>query len=739
MAAHRYKFCVTILLLSSALLFITLLFVTLSDHLTSKDADKELYMRRATQYLASEDFKNAEREYLKVLRLFPGDAVAARELGVIYFDQGRLSKSYEYLQQAAALEPENDTVKLKLGAVYLAVGVKQKAKRAANSVLTRDPVNEEAVLLLTDAARSTQDIQDARQRIEALRQQVGDRAVYEVALGTLDLRQLDTAGAEADLIQALQLDPSFAPAQFALGHLYWMRNDAKRADHFLAMATQHARLRSNWRIGYADFKRANGERETADLLLKEITQKAPDFLPAWVDLMNLACREGRVQDCVKIADTILAEEPTNYAALVAKANLKLPLESLQEFARLRSMYDRVPDLHYQIALKQLSIRNVDQAIDSLDRAVALDPDFEDAVVLRDELKLIKGDAATAIASLTELIKREPPRIGPHLILADAYLIQHNSGEALATYRRMSDLFPKDPQPALLIGMYLARQNRPADARSAFEEALRIAPGYLPALSQIVKMDIAENHREAAASRVEEQLAKSPTVPSLWCLKAEIDLAREDYDAAEAASIKAIELDANFEPAYLLLGAAYVATHRLQEALEQLTSFANRNKSPAVLLQIAMIQTDLKDFEAARSTYEQLLTVEPDSAAALNNLASIYTEKIPDLAKAAHLAEKAWKMMPNDPYICDTLGWIYIKRAYYYRGLSLLEQSAHKLPDRPEIQFHLATALYSTQQISAAITVLQRAKESNQEFPDREKALQLLDELTTQAEQVETHW
>jgi thioredoxin-like negative regulator of GroEL len=74
------------------------------------------------------------------------------------------------LQRAAALEPENDTVLLKLGATFLAVGGYREARGAATEILVRQPDNEKALLLLTDVVRTPQEIGEARQRIKALPQ-----------------------------------------------------------------------------------------------------------------------------------------------------------------------------------------------------------------------------------------------------------------------------------------------------------------------------------------------------------------------------------------------------------------------------------------------------------------------------------------------------------------------------------------------------------------------------------------
>jgi tetratricopeptide (TPR) repeat protein len=703
-----------------------------ADSGVSNESRANLALFRGGRAFAAQNYRNAEVEYRDVLRIFSDDPVATRQLGIIYSEQGRLAKAYEYLQRARLLEPENNTVLLKLGATFLAVGSYGEARDAAMQILARQPDDEQALLLLTDAVRAPGEVEETRKRIEALRQTHRDRAGYHLALGMLDLRQRDPPNAERELKEALQLDPEFAAAKFVLGNIYWMRRQLKEADNFLAAAAEPAPLRSLWRLRYVDFQRETGESGAASETLAEITTKAPDYLPAWIDLMNLACTKGQNHDCADIIERILLDDPVNYQALLARADLKLTegkvFEALIEFDRLRTLYYRVPGVHYQMALAELASHNVDAAVRNLTQAINLAPDFDDAILLRDNINIAKGELEPAIASIARVAEQRPHQVIAHLMLAGAYLIEKNSDQALAVYRQMVKLFPQDPQPSFLIGMLFARQNRPDDARMAFEEALRIAPMYLPALQHLVALELAEHQNSAAMSRVQAEIESHPQIPGLWCLQAKIDMAQEDFTLTETSLRKALDLNSDFEAAHLLLAGNYVAQHKYRAALDDLLPFAAKTNNLAALMQIGLIQTQLGRFGEAQTAYEKLLAINPNFGPALNNLANIYSDQLSQLDKAYELAERARKALPDDPYAADTLGWIYFKKGLYYSALFLLEQSAAKLPAEPELQFHLGMALSIVGNRDDARHALQRAAEASKDFPDKEKARRQLDEL-----------
>jgi tetratricopeptide (TPR) repeat protein len=714
--------------------FIVLIVTGSGDSGVSIESRVTLHRFRGDRAFAAQDYGGAEIEYRDVLRISPVNPVATRQLGIIYSEQGRLAKAYKYLQRAALLEPENDTVLRKLGATFLAVGGHGEARDAAMRILARQPDDDEGLLLLTDAVHAPREVEETRQHIQGLRQIHSDRAGYHVALGMLDLWQRDTSNAESEFKEALQLDPKSGAAQFALGNMYWMRNALEEADRFLGAAAELAPLRSAWRLRYADFQRQTGAVEAANKSLAEITARAPDYLPAWIDLMNLACKERRVRDCANIIGTILAQDPVNYEALSERANLKLAegkvLEALIEFDRLRTVYYRVPEVHYRVALAELVSHNVDAAVRSLTQAITLAPDFDDAILLRDDINIARGDLAPAIASLTRLVNKRPERVSAHLLLADAYLTQKNSDQALEVYRQMVKLFPQDPRPPFLIGMLFARQNQSEDARMAFEQSLRIAPAYLPPLEQLVGLDLAENRGATAMKRVQGEIERHPGIAGLWCLEGKIDLAQQDFSGAEVALLKAIDLDGNLEAAHLLLAADFVAVHKYDEALHQLIPFAVKSNSAAVLMQIGLIQTELRQFAQARDAYERVLAIDPNFGSALNNLANIYSEQLSQLDKAYQLAERARKVLPDDPHAADTLGWIYFKKGMYHSALALLEQSAAKLPAEPELQFHLGMALSMVGRRDEAMLALQRVAGARKDFPDKERARRQIEQFAT---------
>ena len=112
------------------------------------------------------------------------------------------------------------------------------------------------------------------------------------------------------------------------------------------------------------------------------------------------------------------------------------------------------------------------------------------LLLLAELKIRKGNPAAAVDLLAPLTKERPQIAQAQYLLASAYLAQQKRDQALAVYRQMTELFPKDPQPPFLMGVILLGQGQQQEARKAFEKSVEISPDYLPAIEKLVDLDIA---------------------------------------------------------------------------------------------------------------------------------------------------------------------------------------------------------------------------------------------------------
>src|SRR5205809_3061073 len=144
--------------------------------------------------------------------------------------------------------------------------------------------------------------------------------------------------------------------------------------------------------------------------------------------------------------------------------------------------------------------------------------------------------------------------------------------------------------------------------------------------------------------------------------------------------------------------------------------------------LALVYERMQEYPKARDAYEKLLSINPNFVAALNNLACLYTEQLNNLDKAYELARKARDLQGQDAAVGDTLGWVLYKRGDYQQALTLLQESAEKAPDSPEIQFHRGMTAYMVGQTDLAKVALRKAADSDKDFPGKDESKRRLASL-----------
>ena len=703
---------------------VTLILATALVTACSKEAKKTRFLAEADNYFKTGDYDKAKVSYLNVVRLDPQNALAFERIGAMWLDGGSPVRAAAFLAKASELAPKNDQNRIRLARCYLAIGRFADASKEALKVLEQTPDNGDAIIALTEAARSKEDIQTAEQHLEKYPKK--DDISFHLASANLFLSSGDLAAAEKALRQALSVNPNSSAAHMALGDLYLLKKDQKQAAAEFKKAAELAPVRSIERLKYAAFMSAVGDTGETRRISTEMTKQAPDYLPGWTLLAELAFKDKKYDEALSLLENVFSRDPEyidghrlESQVLLAKGDTK---KAIQVLERLDQTYSDTPLIKYELARAYLKNSNMNQAKVTLDQAILISPNYADAVLLLAEINLRSGHSEAVIEPMTRLLKRNPELRSAALLLAAAYGSLDRFDDAAVITGEQARLAPRDPQAQMAFGLTLRQAKRNDEARQAFEKAAGLAPDSLWPVDQLVELDLREKHFDAARQTIQRQFQKTPDAPAAHFFEAKILAAEEKWDLAEVELQKTLQLDPNFAGAYDLLVQTYLATNKLPQALSELQAQLAKNPNDAsALMTLALLYERTSDFAKARDAYERLLTVNPNLISALNNLACLYADRLSDLDKAYDLARKARELQANDPAIADTFGWILSKRGDYQQALPILQESAGKLPDRPEVQFHLGMTAYMMGQTDLARVALQKAANAAKDFPGKEES------------------
>jgi tetratricopeptide (TPR) repeat protein len=690
----------------------------------TSEMKKSRYLAQAERYFKAGEYDQAKIEYLKVLKIDPNNAVAYARCGAMWADEGVPLRAGAFLVKARELAPNDLDNRYKLALVYFRIGQPNEAFKEASEILKQAPENGPALALLAQTSLSPEQIQTAEQALQKFPQR--DNPYVEVANAAQAIRKGDLAKAEAALNHALSLDSTCVQAHIGLAQLALTKKDNARAEQELKAAADLSAVRSRERLAYAEFKMQTGYTQEAKSYLQDLTKQARDFIGGWVLQAKIAQSEKKYDEVGSLLQNVFSRDPDNIEARVVQAQALLGKGDLKQGTDILERADKSlannPLIKYQLALAYLQGRNTTQATSELEQAVKIAPKYVDAIVLLAQLRLRAGDPRSVITPLESALQLRPDITQIRTLLADAYQAAGRSEDAASLIREQIKKTPEDSQSYLVLGVILKRQKKNDEARKAFEKAIEFNPKNVVAIDQLTDLDLEASAFSAVHQRADALLQKEPQSAPAYYIHGRSYVMEKNFPAAETALKKAIELDPNLSAPYNLLVAIYVQTNKLPEALRELETVLAKNPqySPA-LLTSAIIYGQMGDFAKARDSYEKVLALNPNLVPALNNLAYIYSEKLNNLDRAAELARKAHELIPAEPSVADTFGWVLYRQGKYQEAADLLQQSASKSPDKGEIQFHLGMANYMMGRLDEARAALQKAVSAPADFPGKDEA------------------
>lgn len=309
--------------------------------------------------------------------------------------------------------------------------------------------------------------------------------------------------------------------------------------------------------------------------------------------------QGTVQQLRNPLNDLLDEAQ----AAIDKNDYAAAIPPLQKFIAEKP---DVAFVHFQLAYVYTALKRPDDAQPEYEKCIALDPKMAEAQ-LNLGILLLDRDAKAAVAPLSKAVELLPSQSRPRFLLG---LAQERSGDlrgAAESFEGAARLDPKDVDLLIELGRVYQKANRPADAEAKFRAALGLEPKSLEALQGLaVSLDtekkpeaveayraylVAQPQDAAARSRLVHLLmglgqndaalaeldksasAHAPTVEDLK-LKADIEIARKDLDAAIAALKQALALAPNDAQLHGGLGRTYL----------QARDFANAEKELKLALQ-----------------------------------------------------------------------------------------------------------------------------------------------------------
>jgi tetratricopeptide (TPR) repeat protein len=293
--------------------------------------------------------------------------------------------------------------------------------------------------------------------------------------------------------------------------------------------------------------------------------------------------------------------------------------------------------------------------------------------------------------------------------------------------------PDNPVGYYRLG-FLQRALRQHDAAVYnFEKALALNPNLMDVFTNLILVHASQKEYDRALKRCDSQLqlVDNAPLPSAVInnLKGGLYLAQGNKAAAIESYRTAIEENPNLLQPYYSLARIYLADRQEEKAIAQYKAMLEVNSQQAQPHMLLGILYDThKQYDLSEKHYRAALDINPEFVPAANNLAFILIDQDRNFDEALGLARMAKEKLPNNPYIMDTLGWVYYKKGLYDLAIGEFSDSLAKIPDNAAVIYHLGMAYYKKGEKDKAREQLEKALNLQPDFPGSEDAKRVLAEL-----------
>ena len=238
-----------------------------------------------------------------------------------------------------------------------------------------------------------------------------------------------------------------------------------------------------------------------------------------------------------------------------------------------------------------------------------------AVTALGALTIVRNlDYRSAIAMWADVTEKRPGNARAFSNLAQAYLDELRSDQALAAARTALALDPNDADAHVHVGHALAIHGRYADAEAAYAEAVRLRPGHAEALNNW-GVALAEQKRWAEAdARYAEALRTRPFYADAANNRGVALMELGRYDGAATHFREALRIAPSYAETYSNLGNLFLRQQRPHDAIpEYRRALALRPDLPEVHFNITLALASAGQREAAEAHAREAIRLKPDLA------------------------------------------------------------------------------------------------------------------------------
>ena len=429
------------------------------------------------------------------------------------------------------------------------------------------------------------------------------------------------------------------------------------------------------------------------------------------------------EQAVPYIENMLSTSPASSAekALAVKQLLAKEATDKDAYIVLQKLNERDDkNLHMLVLQSRYAAQNkhYDEALSLLDEVLIIDPSLTEVLIIKSRILSAQGKQKEASELIRQVLSEYEDNTTLRLQYARMLVEQNELEAATEQYGILHERLPDDGEIALSYALLNVETQNLDEASKTFEHLIEIdkkvpvANYYLGRIAQNKGDDKKAVSYYLRVSSGDYAYDAQLRIGVLLAV-----LGKPDEGLAKLEALAEGQEDWGLRvQAYLAQGEILRNEKRYKEGVEMYSRALQQNREDTTLLYARGLMAEKVDrLDMTEADLLKVISMEPENADALNALGYTLADRTSRYQEAQDYIRRAAKLVPDDPAILDSLGWVSYRLGEMEEALKYLAMAFEKLEDA-EIAAHYGEVLWKMDQKDKAREIWKKGQAQNADNP-----------------------
>ena len=364
------------------------------------------------------------------------------------------------------------------------------------------------------------------------------------------------------------------------------------------------------------------------------------------------------------------------------------------------------------------LKKYDESLALLDEVLIIDPSLHEVLIIKARILSSQGKHDEAAVLIKQVLEELPDNNALRLQYARMLVEQRNLPAAVEQYSILSEKLPDDGEIILSLALLNIEVKNLDEAIASLEHLIEIDKKVSIAnyyLGRIAQNQSDEKQAIAHYLRVKTGDYRFDSQLRIGVLLSILGKPDEGLAKLEALAEQQTSWTLRVKT-YLAQGEILRKQNRYKEGVEMYSRALQQNREDTTLLYARGLMAEKVDrLDMAEADLLKVISKEPDNANALNALGYTLADRTARYKEALKYIQRAAELVPDDPAILDSLGWVSYRLGKMDDAIKWLSKAFEKLEDA-EIAAHYGEVLWHSDQKDEAREIWNKGKKQNADNP-----------------------